>query len=74
MLYDTTVFRETAFECNISFYTTCADIRFLAWPQETFWKKLISETALSEKPANRAANSEVLEAADANCSFGGLNR
>jgi hypothetical protein len=73
-IYDTTVFHETGFECNISLYTTSADIRLLAWRQETFWKKPISETALSEQPANWTANSEDLEAADANSSFSGLNR
>jgi hypothetical protein len=74
MLYGIIVFHETGFECNISLYTASADTRLLAWRQETFWKKPISETALSENPANWTANSEDLEAADANCSFSGLNR
>jgi len=45
---DIIVFHERGFECNISLYCTSADIRLLAWRQETFWKKQISETAPSE--------------------------
>jgi len=74
MPYGIIVLHETGFECNISLHTTPADTRLLAWRQETFWKKPISETALSNDPANRTANSEDLEAADTNCSFSGLNR
>jgi hypothetical protein len=52
----------TRFARNISLYTTSADIRLLAWRQETFWEKDISETALLKKAANRTANGEHLEA------------
>jgi hypothetical protein len=48
MLYDIIVFHETGFERNISLYSTSADVTLLAWRQETFWKKHISETALSD--------------------------
>jgi hypothetical protein len=52
----------TGFACNISLHTTSADVRLLAWRQETFWEKEISDTALLKQAANRKANGKDLEA------------